>query len=693
MKGFVYLLEIAIVAILVTVVLSMFFSVRVKQNWEKSDLISTGYNMLNYIKQDNNSLINILNENMTKIDALRTKNMKYNLQVIGVPKSNIEVGCGPVSSCYLIKSLLTPTYVNNHWINFTVTDIDLNAPEFPDFDAIILYGLGNYSKQKDKINNYLNKGGVLLGINDTFGDKSSQEAKDFYEIFNSSDPFSDGFESNDFSMWDSLISNLNSSLEVTTTIPPGSPAAKAVISTPYGRNETHYGGHASFTKDFEDEEEVYTNFSFYLAATPSLNEWKNDSYPIIIASHIKKGIDRANSYYLNSVFLWKRLDPPTDNNIYIGMRVYNGKSTRYTWNFTNTVIDPNAWYNIEFKTLLACGSGVAELWVHKVTDPPNPSPIFSWTDLCNDDGGATTINETRIGLDASPGDITGAYIRDGMIDMMDQFLVGFAYGSNEGEARYVPTADFTGANRWYPDGTVDMKDVNLIASLYGCPKGSLPNPSSNVQAYFDSIYISTQQIVIPTPLGGPFREYETIPKYFLGLGFDIISPHEWMIWGQRWRVMYTDATHVNITNLLGTEFHFVPEGGTFSITSPVDNSDYTFKVRKIFYQDRIFIQPLNTTFPFIDFSGPSCVIGQYNVINRSDGCALMTSNNTAIWMSDFPETDEHRTLVKAAILSRANWFVKKQSTTKDTVTVSSFIPMCCDMPETAELYLTLWYEV
>lgn len=184
MKGFVYLLEIAIVAILMAFVIGIFFSVRIKQNWEKPDLISSGYNMLNYIKQDNKSLIDILNENMTETDALRTENMEYNLQVIGVPKSNIEVGCGPVSSCPYIRSLLTPTYVNNRWINFTVKDLDLDAPEFPAYDAIILYGLGNYSEQKSKIINYLNKGGVLLGINSTSGDKTSPGAIAFSEIFN-----------------------------------------------------------------------------------------------------------------------------------------------------------------------------------------------------------------------------------------------------------------------------------------------------------------------------------------------------------------------------------------------------------------------------------------------------------------------------------------------------------------------------
>lgn len=384
MKGFVYLLEIAIVAILAVFVLSMFFSIRIKQNWEKSDLISAAYNMLNYIKQDKDSLINILNENVTEIEALRIRNINYNLQVIGVPKSNIKVGCGPVSNCFYIRNLLTPTYVNNRWINFTVTNLDLNASEFPDYDAIIFLGLGNYSEQKSKIDKYLNRGGVLLGINSTSGDKTSPGAIAFSEIFN-------------------------------------------------------------------------------------------------------------------------------------------------------------------------------------ISDPPVP--------------------------------------------------------------------------------------------------------------------------------GGSFREYETIPKYFLGLGFDVIWPNDWVIWTQSWRVIHIDATHVNITNPSGTEFHVVSEGGNFTLINPVDSLTYTFKVRKILYQQRTDIQPLNTTFSFIDFSEGN-VIGQYNIINNSAGFALMTSNNTAIWMSDFPDSDEHRTLVKAALASRvSNWFAERHITIRESITVSSFIPLCCDMPETVELYLTLWYEV
>jgi len=72
----------------------------------------------------------------------------------------------------------------------------------------------------------------------------------------------------------------------------------------------------------------------------------------------------------------------------------------------------------------------------------------------------------------------------------------------------------------------------------------------------------------------------------------------------------------------------------------------------------------------------------------------MTSNNTAIWISDFPESNEYRTLVKAAIASRVkNWILKDIDYSKEYVAVSSFFPLCCDMPETAELTFYLWYKI
>ncbi len=204
-------------------------------------------------------------------------------------------------------------------------------------------------------------------------------------------------------------------------------------------------------------------------------------------------------------------------------------------------------------------------------------------------------------------------------------------------------------------------------------------------------------------------EQDEIEKYFLGLGFDIITDFtidskkwgNWYIWEETRTVNITSFKTVDIESKRPseTELTNIPEGGFFTLENPIDNTNYTFKVKKVFWSDFVIIQAMNTSFIFQDFSeeggAPSKdVIGKFNIIAKSGDDAEMTSNNTAIWISDFPESDEYRVLVKAAIASRVKeWTLKEPDLTKEYVAVSSFFPLCCDMPETVELAFYLWYKI
>lgn len=187
MKGFIYLIEIATAAIIMTIVLSVFFSIRIKQDWERTDLISIGSNVINSLnKQD---IYDLLNENFNKIGKLLPNNVDFSLKTKGASKSNIIVGCSPIETCdYTRNYLLTPTYLNNRWVTFTVENFNMSDSEIPNYDAIVLVNFTNYSTYRSKINRYLANGGVVIGINATSGDKISQEALNFSEIFNISDP-------------------------------------------------------------------------------------------------------------------------------------------------------------------------------------------------------------------------------------------------------------------------------------------------------------------------------------------------------------------------------------------------------------------------------------------------------------------------------------------------------------------------
>ena len=135
----------------------------------------------------------------------------------------------------------------------------------------------------------------------------------------------------------------------------------------------------------------------------------------------------------------------------------------------------------------------------------------------------------------------------------------------------------------------------------------------------------------------------------------------------------------------------IPEGGTFILTGP-DGVSHNFKVKKISYPDRVDFQALDTTFPFIPFS--QCWVHGTSVVGSADDhVSAMTTNNSAIWISVSPYSDEYRTLVKSAISSRElEWNLNTPATNKETVSVSTFVNTCCDMLETIEIILTLWYR-
>lgn len=183
---------------------------------------------------------------------------------------------------------------------------------------------------------------------------------------------------------------------------------------------------------------------------------------------------------------------------------------------------------------------------------------------------------------------------------------------------------------------------------------------------------------------------EKIEKYFLGFGFDInfktTENTYWYIWEQKRLVKFSTPSSIIIQGV-----GILYEGDTFSLYGP-DGKSYGFKVKKIFYPQKVFIQPLDTNFVFKDFSEHN-VKGNNIVVNVLKSYAGMTKNYNAIWISDFPNSDEYRTLVKSALGSRINeWSLKEFTTEKETVTISYFTSTCCDIPEIVEIILILWYR-
>ncbi len=188
-----------------------------------------------------------------------------------------------------------------------------------------------------------------------------------------------------------------------------------------------------------------------------------------------------------------------------------------------------------------------------------------------------------------------------------------------------------------------------------------------------------------------------IIKYFLGFGFDVLATTSienkkqgyWYIWEQQ-RQVNISADGIEIEGV-----GKIKEGESFNLISPVDSKTYVFKLKRNF-SDLVFIQPLNASFAFKNFVGDNeqKVIGN-NVVWNSAGFAALTANGTApsaVWISDFPRSDEYSALAKAAIASLAEkFYLVSPQNVKNEAQVSTFMSACCDMPETIKLTLTLWY--
>lgn len=166
MKGFIYLLEISIALILMLAVLGTISTFKSKESWERADLITTGNDVTKNL--DYQDIVEFLNGNFTKIQSLIPPNVDFGLKITGVPKTNISVGVDPASYSY-VKGLLTPSYFNDRWVNFSVGQFDISSLNYipSSYDEVVFVNYNGYTSRKSNITDYLNKGGAILGINAT----------------------------------------------------------------------------------------------------------------------------------------------------------------------------------------------------------------------------------------------------------------------------------------------------------------------------------------------------------------------------------------------------------------------------------------------------------------------------------------------------------------------------------------------
>ncbi len=196
-----------------------------------------------------------------------------------------------------------------------------------------------------------------------------------------------------------------------------------------------------------------------------------------------------------------------------------------------------------------------------------------------------------------------------------------------------------------------------------------------------------------------FVEYNDIAKYFMGIGFIIETPYQgatagtrkgyWDIWGVDYPIVMTDQK-VCFQENCNPNTAGVSARETFSLTGHPE----TFLVKKIVWPNSIYFAVWDDNFVFnsnfVDVL-PGDKLKGNNIIGNDDYSAMTKSGNK-IWISEFDmDSEEYKTLVQAATAgSVTDWYMEEPEG-EETVEVSRFTTLCCDIPEIVEIAFVLWY--
>jgi len=215
MKGFIYLIEVAVAAILITVALTTFFGAQnIKADWARPDLIEHASDVFKILNTEEE--IQGMVDGSFDVQKILPANIRYNVKVSGTPRDYIRVAVssGNVDS---LDRTLTDTIVNSRTIKFIVSPINYALLET---EAIILTNSNDFINNKDTLVDYKQDGGVIVFVGDP-----GIYTSDFAEFFGLSDS---GFGGGNSGFYDYFASNKiekyfrGSGFTVETPTPDGS---------------------------------------------------------------------------------------------------------------------------------------------------------------------------------------------------------------------------------------------------------------------------------------------------------------------------------------------------------------------------------------------------------------------------------------------------------------------------------------
>jgi hypothetical protein len=212
-KGFIQVVEVGIASFFLVLSLSFLFGgISVKLNWEKTDLVSSGKNIFNFLIASRNfSKLLDTQQVIRDIEKVKPINVKFGLEIYNTPAQLIKVGC-PCSDeeFSFVESLLTPTLFNDRWINFTVEKIEvLTLENITDFDVLVFVNFTEFD-DNTTIQEYLKEGGAIVAITDIKSQTDLENMNDTFYLEEMSPELALGFKAryDEFYEFEPLITKI-----------------------------------------------------------------------------------------------------------------------------------------------------------------------------------------------------------------------------------------------------------------------------------------------------------------------------------------------------------------------------------------------------------------------------------------------------------------------------------------------------
>ncbi len=170
-KGFIYILEVsfAILFLAASIWLTL-GNVSIETFCPYHDLFKISTAAWKVIKATNTQAF-MLNNTTKFISALEDalpKNVYFGVKVKGVPKPFIRIGCANCSgrAVLYLRNILTPTYYNYRWVNFSVSPFNFTSVEAAKvYDVLVFVNFTDFDSNT-LIQEYLKGGGKIVALTD-----------------------------------------------------------------------------------------------------------------------------------------------------------------------------------------------------------------------------------------------------------------------------------------------------------------------------------------------------------------------------------------------------------------------------------------------------------------------------------------------------------------------------------------------